>query len=304
LIKKILIFGGSGFLGKHLIQRFLKRKCKIYYVSRKKIKIYNKNLNHIRIDLNIESNFRKLKLLKVDYVIFCAGYVNHDGFFDKNKEVYKVHFLSVIKIVEIFIKKNIKRFLYIGSSDEYGNNNQNVLKESFKEYPSTSYSFSKTAATLFLLMMYKTYKFPVSIIRPFLIFGPDQKSNRFIPYVIKNFLRDKKASLSKCNQVKDFVYIDDFLDLVWLTLNKEKAKGEIFNAGSGKGRILKDVVQDIRKIIKKGTPVYSSFYKNENIVQVASISKAFKLLGWKPRISFKQGLLRTINAFKSESLKL
>ena len=58
------------------------------------------------------------------------------------------------------------------------------------------------------------------------------------------------------------------------------------------------------KFPKKGTPVYSSFYKNENIVQVASISKAFKLLGWKPRISFKQGLLRTINAFKSESLKL
>ena len=97
---------------------------------------------------------------------------------------------------------------------EYGNNEAPQI-ENQREDPISSYSCAKVAATYFLQMLHKTENFPVVILRPFLIYGPQQNDKRFIPQVIKGCLEKKEFPTSKGLQIRDFCFIGDFVGSIF-----------------------------------------------------------------------------------------
>ena len=94
-------------------------------------------------------------------------------FYIKNNNIIESHFIGTLNTV-YYLNKNFEKIFYIGSSDEYGSNISPQL-EKYREIPSSTYSFSKTASTHFLQMLSKSENFPSSIIRIFLTYGPGQK---------------------------------------------------------------------------------------------------------------------------------
>ena len=301
-IKKVLIIGGTGFIGFHVAKYCKKKNFIVHIISRKKPKINRrlKNVKYFKADLSNKKELKKVirKNTNYDFVINLGGEVQH---YNKNK-VKKSHFIGVKNLSEILLNKNIKKFIQIGSSLEYGHN-KSPHKENMKCKPLSSYGIAKYNATKHLLNLNKKFAFPVIILRPYQVYGPNQDDNRFIPFVIKNCINDKNFPCSSGIQYRDFLFILDFVKAVHKCfLSTKKANGEIFNIGYGKPKNLKKIILNITHHIKKGKPSFGKIKlrKEENKITYPNISKSYKILNWKPKISFVAGLNRTIQFYKLE----
>ena len=302
-MKKILIVGGTGFLGFHFARFCLKKKFKVFSLSRNKAKKirYFKNVNYLFADIsNKEQVFKTLKKLKkIDYVVNFGGEDDHKNL----KKTFNSHYLGLKNLINFFLQKDLKKFIQIGSSLEYGNA-KSPQKETYRLRPKSNYSKAKANSSIFVKNVFKNKKFPVMIIRPYQIYGPYQDLNRFIPIIINNCLQNRKFPCSDGNQFRDFLYIDDFVKYLFILMNKINTDGEIFNVGSGKPKKIKTIISLIKKKIKKGVPNFGQIKlrPDENLKTYPDISKLKKFTNRSPRINFMNGLTKTIKFYKKNKL--
>jgi len=298
----ILVVGGTGFIGINLVKKLLKLGAKVTSLSlkRKKNKLTHKNLKHVFCDYTKISPFKKKINKPFKYVVNLGGYIDHSKFFAGGRQVIDNHFLSTINLLLSLKQRKLKRYLHIGTCDEYGAN-VSPIKENSREDPITSYAFAKLASINLLIMLNKTENFPVTVIRLFLVYGPHQKKDRLIPQVISGCLKKKNFPVSKGNQLRDFCYVDDVINAIILSLIDKRALGEVFNVGSGKPVSVKFIINTISKIVKQGKPKFNKilFRKNENLKLYPSVNKINRILGWKPKTNLNQGLVKTINYYKT-----
>ena len=299
--RSILVIGGTGFIGINLVKNFLVLGAKVTCLSlKKKKKLNHKNLKYIFCDYKNFNQLKKKINKPYEYVVNLGGYIDHSKFFSGGKLVIDNHFSSTMNLLLSLKKRNLKRYLHVGTCDEYGSN-ISPIKENFREDPITSYAVAKLASINLLTMLHKTENFPATILRLFLVYGPHQKNDRLIPQVIKGCLSKKKFPVSKGNQLRDFCYVDDVIYAIILSLTKKKALGKIFNVGSGKPVSVKFIINTISKIVKRGKPQFNkiAFRKNENLKLYPSTIRISRLLGWKPKTNLNRGLVKTINYYKT-----
>ena len=148
-------------------------------------------------------------------------------------------------------------------------------------------------------------KFPATILRLYLAYGPRQDINRFLPIVIKSCIKNKKFPCSKGIQLRDFVYVNDVVDAILKSLKNKKARGQIINIGSGEPKKIRNIIQNVKKIIKGGYPQFGKvkLRKDEILKLYPNINKAKKKINWKPKISFEKGLQSTIKYYYEQSKK-
>ena len=223
-----------------------------------------------------------------------SGYVNH---YEK-KKTYSTHYKGCKNLAKIFLKKNIKSFIQIGSGLEYGKC-KSPQNENLKCRPRSVYSLAKYKSSVFLKKLYYKKKFPVTILRLYQVYGPKQDINRLIPAVIDQSLRNKKILCTDGFQLRDFLYIDDLTDLIFKVINNNKSRGEIFNIGFSKPIEIKSVINKIVKKTGSGIPIFGAIKirKDEISIIYHNISKAKKILKWSPKISFSIGLNKTIKSY-------
>jgi len=305
LIKnKILVAGGTGFIGYHLCKFFTKKKWIVHSISKKNTSVSRrvKNVKYFKCDITKKKNFKKLDQF-YDYIINLSGYVDHRNI----KFVTKMHYNGTKNLVLNFLDRKPKKFIHIGTSIENGKK-VSPQKESVKIRSLDTKSFygnAKLKTTIFLLSLYRKFRFPVCIIRFYLVYGPTQDNNRLIPFVINNSIKSKEFNCSPGNQYRDFMYIDDGVNAIYKALISNKSAGQIFNIGSGKPIKIKDLIKKIVKKIGKGTPKFS---KNKLRVDepnrlYPNILKAKNFLSWTPKVSLENGLYKTILYFKKNIKK-
>ena len=294
--KKILIVGGTGFIGKELIKKCLKLKWKVTSISTKIVKSKNKMLGvkYLKCDISKKKNL-DLKIKEdFNYVVNLAGYVNH-----RHKiKTYNSHYIGCKNLSNFFQNKKISSFIQMGSSLEYGklkSPHHEQMKVNQKSLKSI-YAQSKLLATNYLLKLHVKKNFPCTILRLYLAYGPTQDYNRFIPIIIKSCLKNEKFPCSNGIQTRDFLYISDLIELIIKSIKNKKSKGQIINAGSGNKFKLKKVIKKIIKISHGGVPLYGKIKlrKDEAINYYPSILKAKKLLNWQPKVNFEEGLKKTV----------
>ena len=296
----ILVAGGTGFLGYHFIKKALKKGFKVISISQNNpSKKYSlKKVKYIKSDI---CNFKILKKklnVNFSYVVNFSGYVDHGN----KKKTYQSHYVGCKNLVKISLNKKIIRFIQIGSSMEYGRKSS-PQKENLHCRPLSVYGKAKFLASKYLLGLYKKKKFPVTILRLYQVYGPKQDLNRFIPVVINSCRKDLKFPCSSGEQYRDFLYVDDFVRAVFFSINNKEAIGKIINLGSGKPLKIKKIIQKIVKIYKKGKPLFGKIKlrKEEMRTTYPDISCAKKILKWKPIISFKKGILKTVRYHNESS---
>ena len=299
-----MIAGGTGFIGYHLCLFFKKKKWTVHSLSKFKPrkKRLVKEVKYIFCDI---SDRKKLKAKLDDYydfIVNASGYVDHG----KNKSIKKTHFLGCKNLINNFINKKPKKFIQLGSCIEYGNIKSPQIERYFNNINDTNskYGDAKLLSTKFLLDIYKKKKYPVSILRLYLVYGPNQDNNRVIPYVVENSLKNKVFNCSSGKQFRDFIYISDLVSAVYKTLktNIKITNGEIINIGSGKPIKIKKLIDKIINIIGSGKPKFSKIkLRSDEIVKLyPKIHKAKKLINWSPKINLEIGLKKTINFYKNE----
>ena len=185
---------------------------------------------------------------------------------------------------------------------EYGRN-LSPQKESLYCRPLSVYGKAKFFASKYLLELYSKKNFPVIILRLYQIYGPNQDRNRFIPIIIDSCRRNVQFPCSDGEQYRDFLYVDDFVKAVFSSINNDQAIGKIINIGSGRPLKIKKIIQKIVKIYKKGKPLFGKIKlrKEEMRITYPDISNAKKILKWKPVISFKKGILKTVRYYNESS---
>tara|TARA_X000000950_G_scaffold8188_1_gene8993 strand:- start:4949 stop:5860 length:912 start_codon:yes stop_codon:yes gene_type:complete len=294
-IKKIIIFGGTGFIGYHLCKKALKNKFKVLSISKNPplMKRRLNKINYINMDATKIRSFKKISR-DCDIIINAAGYGSHlRG--KKGKALYNDHILIIKNIIKYFNGKNIKKIIQIGSSSEYAKYNSRI-NENFKTRPISYYGKAKLRITKLLQNEYSKKKLPITIFRIFQAYGPKQDENRLIPYVIKNLKKKRDVYLTNGKQIRDFCFIDDLINAIFLSINNKNTNGLVINLGSGRKIKVDQIVKKIFKIIKKGKLIFNArkFHHGEHKIILPNISKAKKLLKWKPKISLENGLKRTI----------
>ena len=302
--ENVLVVGGTGFIGYNFIKKIIKKKkFKIFSISTTFPSNHNrvKNVKYIICDISDKKKLKN-KLDKIDFkfVINLGGYVDHS---DK-KKILNSHYLGCKNLAEVFLNKKVKKFIQIGSSVEYGHL-KSPHKENYKinlTSLKSNYGIAKLKSTLFLQKLYKKLKFPVVILRLYICYGPNQSINRFIPIIIKNCLQDVSFPCSHGKQFRDFIFIDDLVDIIYKCFYKTKIEGEIFNIGTGKPRKIKKIIETIKKLTKGGKPNYGKvkLRKDELKIFYPSIKKIKKYFNWQAKTPFLKGLSNTINFYEKQ----
>ena len=231
-----------------------------------------------------------------------GGYVDHSN----KKKTFESHYIGCKNIVEIFLKKMPLAFVQMGSSVEYGN-----LKSPQKENVNhdiksikSIYGKAKLKASIYLINLFKKKKFPSTILRLYLAYGPKQDVNRFLPIIINACIKNKKFACSEGTQLRDFIYIDDVVEAIIKSLINKNARGQIINIGSGKPKKIKNLIKYIKKTLRGGYPQFGKIKlrKDEILKLYPNINKASKKIKWKPKISFSKGLKLTIKSYNEQTI--
>ena len=296
--KNILIVGGTGFIGNHLITKLVKKKSyKIHCISRTAVKKKIKNVKYIKLNIKKPSDFEKISKYSYSYVVNAAGYISHTN---KGEE----HIIGVKNLIDFFRNKSVKRFVQMGSSTEYGfqkapQKELNYNKINLKSH----YAKNKFLATNFFLKAWAKNRFPVVVARLFIAYGPGQKLDRLIPSAIDAFLKNKNFNCSSGMQIRDFIYIDDVINLlIKMIFSKKKISGKIFNIGSGKPVTVKKIINEINIQCKAGIPIFNklSIRGDEPKKLYADLKNSKLFFNWKPKIDIKKGIKKTINFYKKK----
>ena len=302
--KKILIVGGTGFLGYHLAKKCLLKKWEVTSISTnspKKIRFLPK-VKYLTLDITKKKLISQKIKLNYDFVVNFGGYVNHS----EKLKTYKSHYIGCKNLADIFKVKKIKSFIQIGSSVEYGNikSPQNENRKTDVKKLKSTYGQAKLMATNYLLRLNKKHNFPCTILRLYLVYGPNQDDNRLIPHTLQECLNDKAFKCSSGKQHRDFLFVDDLIKAIFKCFNNKKSIGEIINIGSGKPHNVKKVILFIKNKINLGKPIFGKIpLRRDEILRLfPNILKAKKILNWTPSTSFQRGIEIIIRYYKNNSM--
>ena len=192
----------------------------------------------------------------------------------------------------------------MGSSVEYGklrspnSEEKNLVKGSSLL---SIYARAKFNSTSYLMKLFKNKNFPVTIFRLFLTYGPKQDANRIIPFTILQCLKNKKFRCSRGTQYRDFIYIDDVVNILFKSLNYKGVEGQIFNICSNQPVQIKKVINLIKSKCKGGKPQFGSILmrKDETRKLYGDLNKTSQFFKWKPKINLINGLNKTIKYYES-----
>lgn len=325
-MKKILITGGAGFIGSHVIRRFL--KYSEYHIFNLDALTYAGNLENLS-DIEHKKNYTFLygditdekyikiifKKYKFDAIIHLAAESHVDRSISDPLAFAKTNILGTVILLNAFKKLwnnnwNEKRFYHVSTDEVYGSLGETGLFEETTPYdPNSPYSSSKASSDHFVRAYGETYDLPYVITNCSNNYGKNQFPEKLIPLFINNILKEKKLPLyGDGNYTRDWLYVEDHAKAIDLVFHKGKDK-ETYNIGGFNEFKNIDLVKllcsqmDSKLNVSSGTcEKLISFVKDRpghDLRYAIDASKINKELGWKPTVTFEQGLSETIDWYLS-----
>ena len=297
----LVITGVRGFVGSHLA-RYLSKKYEIIGIDRHRGKslldFYNLDITFVEGDiLDLEFLKRVISDYDVKKFVHLAAVATVGKAKRNPLEAIKVNVLGTANVLEACRYCGIDKTI-IQSSDKAYSYQPEMLpyKEETPLKPSDLYSSTKVCADVLSQSYSEIYNLPVTIIRPCNLYGLDLNISRLIPYTILRCLENKPIELrSDGKHVREFLYIEDYCSAIDLLL--EKGNG-IYNLGSGEYFQVLEVVEKIKKLTNSSSEIkILNIAKDEIPVQYLNSTKIRKL-GWRPKYSFEEGLIKTIENYR------
>lgn len=314
--KNILVTGGAGFIGSHLVDALIKEKpAKIVVVDnfflgkRENLVDAKKIFKNLRIIDQDATDFESMKKIiakeKIDIVYNLATKALEYSFVDPD-DAFMVNVNLASVLLRLLMEKKYKTLIHCSSSEAYGTIARGSLSENHALCPETLYAAGKAAADLMVRSYYKAYKLDIATIRPFNNYGPRQNEGAYaavIPITIKKILSGQKPVLyGDGNQTRDFIYVEDTVkSMIDIYKNKE-TRGKEINVGSGKEVKIKDLIELVTKELGYKGEITR---KPKRIADVArhksDINLAKKIIGFKQDFTFVSGMKKTIEWYKNKS---
>ena len=315
-MKKIIVTGGSGFIGSNLVNYLIKKKYfvvnidKLTYSSNKYFNTIRnkKNYNFFRLDINNKNKLIKIiKRYKPKAIFNLAAETHVDRSIDGPKAFIHSNLNGTFYLLEALRylqKKKINpKLIHISTDEVYGDIKGNLRSdENYKYEPSSPYSATKAGADHLVKSYIRTYKLNAVISNCCNNYGPFQFPEKLIPKMIANILNNKELPIyAKGENSREWIHVDDHCEAL-LRLYLKGKTGENYNVGSGKNLKNIDLVKKILKVFKSlGVKIRKNskikFVKDRpghDYRYALNNKKILRKLKWKSKIDFEDGLRNTV----------
>jgi len=310
--KIVLVTGGAGAIGSNLTRALAEAGAKMVIVLDDLSAGYKwnvpslPNVMFVEGDITNDIDLKRVFNEKPEIVFHLAAFFANQNSIDYPEKDLWVNGFGTLKVLEYSRLTSVKRFIYASSGCSiYGSGTPLPLKEEFMSMNlSTPYQVTKMLGELYCNFFYNHYGLPVVKTRFFNSYGPGEVPGQY-RNVIPNFIYWAMKGLplpitGTGEETRDFTYVMDLVDGLLRAGYYEQAIGQEFNLASGKETRIIDLANMINKAVGNTAGVkYVNRRKWDTKNRLlASIEKAKKLVGYKPRMEFKEGLVNTIQWFK------
>ena len=315
-MKKIIVTGGSGFIGSNLVNYLIKKRCfvinldKLTYSSNKYNNELrnNRNYKHFKVDIvNQKKLIGLINKFKPKAIFNLAAETHVDRSIDGPKNFIHSNIIGTFNILEslrFLQKKGIKpKLIHISTDEVYGDIKKNFRSNENDRYePSSPYSASKASADHLVKSYIRTYNLKAVISNCCNNYGPYQFPEKLIPKIITNIFQNKELPVyGNGKNSREWIHVEDHCEALF-TLYLKGKNGESYNVGSGFNldniKLIKNILKICKSMkIKIGNKTKIKFVKDRpghDFRYALDNKKIFKNLKWKAKINFKKGLKETI----------
>ena len=310
---KILVTGGAGFIGSHIVDRLLDEGLKVRVLDNlstgeKKNIAQHKNKKSFQF---IEGDIRNVEHIKkavegVDAVIHEAALVSVTRSVEDPLLSNEINVTGTINLLKACVDANVKRFVLASSCAIYGDSETLPNHENLIPKPLSPYAADKVAAENYAKVFHKVYGLETVSLRYFNVYGPRQKYGAYsgvISIFINRLLENKPLMIvGDGEQTRDFVNVKDVVDANMNALSKRRAIGKTFNVCTGDPTTINQIAETIRQIMDKMTlkPVHVEPRSGDVMHSYGDITEANRNLEYKPRIRLENGLKELVKWYSSE----
>lgn len=309
-MKKVLITGGAGFLGSHLCKTFLKNNYKVECADNlgsgriENIQELIKNPDFKFVETDITKNLNNLS--KSDLILHFASRASPRDYQTNSFETMTANSIGTFNLLKK-ANKDKARFVFASTSEVYGQADEFPTPETYYGYvnsfgPRSCYDESKRFGESLCYEFIHKFGLDARIIRIFNTYGPNMKFNdgRVITNFIHQALNNEKLTIyGDGSQTRSFCYVSDLIKGIIKISELEDLNGEVINLGNPAEISIRALASKIISLTNsKSETVFKPLPKDDPIRRVPDISKAKKLLNWKPKIILEKGLNKTIKWFR------
>lgn len=239
---------------------------------------------------------KMMRQAKPELVFHLAAVIKNDRSWETMEQAMRTNVTGTLNLLCASAQTGVRRFINMSTCEVYGQG-RTPFVETQPLQPISPYSASKAMVDLLCGMLRQSLRLPVVTLRFTLVYGPHQAEGMFIPQVILTALRRKDFAMTKGQQTRNFVYVDDAVKALRRAARTKGIEGEIFNIGTDEEYTVGHVARTI--IARMGNPIalhlgQRSYRKPEIWRYRCDFKKAQRLLGWSARVGFEEGIAKTI----------
>lgn len=310
--KRVLVTGADGFIGSHLAEHLLRAGAQVIALAQ-----YNSfnfwgwledvpSLNQIQVvtgDIR-DSHFCLSLVQKVDVVFHLAALIPIPYSYRAPASYVETNVNGTLNLCQAAQKGEVQKFIHLSTSEVYGTAKYVPIDEEHPLQAQSPYSASKIGADAIATSFYHSFRLPVTIARPFNVYGPRQSARAVIPAIISQIATGKKeVKLGNLTTTRDFTFVNDMCRGLLAVADLESGLGEVFNIGSNQEISIGDLFELIAEIMSSDARIEMDPDRVRPIdseVQRLRCNgqKLRDAHGFQPGISLREGLTRTVEWFQ------
>ncbi len=315
--KSIMVTGGAGFIGSHLVDRLVKEKPSNLVVVDNFFLSKESNLTEAK------TNYPKLKIFNQDakdyevmkqimadekiQVVFNLAVTPLPASLTRPRWTYEENMAILLTVLELIREHYFDTLIHFSSSEAYGTSISAPMDESHPLNGLTPYAVSKAAGDNMVLSYCRLFDIDASIIRPFNNYGPRQNTKSYagvIPLTIKRILNGESPRIyGDGKQTRDFIYVTDTTDAVVKIYNHPRARGRVLNVGTGRETNINTLVQLLANYLDWEKPIIHEAPRPGDVKRhIASIFLAEDLIDFSPIVHIEEGLKKTVEWYKQSTI--
>lgn len=309
--KKVLVTGGAGFIGSHLVEGLLERECDVRVLVH-----YNSIGSWGHLETLDDSQLARLEVVPGDVcdpslteeavegrdvVFHLAALIAIPYSYRAPHSYVATNITGTLNVLEACRRKRVGRVVHTSTSETFGTALYTPIDEKHPLQGQSPYSASKIAADKMAEAFHRSFDVPVATLRPFNTFGPRQSARAIIPTIITQALHGDRIRLGSLSPVRDLTFVEDTVAAFMAIAECDGALGRVVNSGNGHGISIGDLAARILRLMKRESDC--RIVKEEARVRpdrsevfelICDNTLARDLLGWEPSVGLDEGIERTI----------